>query len=162
MEQLQGSLCSSLQGDPKIIKGLEDWRLCIERTRRTSQCDTFHQDAAVPHPGSGESCNGYTSWQNIGCAAHEYNIRAIEPSRYPNRETCNSASRERSAEKLGHRPTPSEHGYQASSNLTPSYQNSSQDRNVYSKSGKNMTLTGTSPPTATRWRKRTRPQFVAS
>ena len=37
--------------------------------------------------------------------------------------------------KSGHRSTPADHGHQASSNSTPSDPNSSQDRNVYPKSG---------------------------
>ena len=101
MEQLQGSFCLNLQGDPKIIKDLEDQRICSKRTHRTIQCGTFHRDTARPHPGAGESCNGYTIRQNIGRAAHEDNIRAIEPIHSPHRKTHDSTSRERPAEKIG-------------------------------------------------------------
>ena len=44
--------------------------------------------------------------------------------------------------KSGHRSTPSEHGHRASSDSTPSDPNSSQDRNVYSKSGQNFDPNG--------------------
>ena len=101
MEQLKGSLQSSLQGDPTIIKDLEDLTLCSKRTRRTSQCGTFHQDAAGPHPGAGESRNDYTGQHNIGCASHEDNIRSIEPICYPHRETRDSTIRELPAVKFG-------------------------------------------------------------
>ena len=101
LEQLQGSLCSILQGDPKITKDLEDQRLCSERARHTSRCGTFCQDAAGPHPGASKSHNSYTSQQNLGRAADEDNIRAIKPIRYPRSETHDSATRERPAEKNG-------------------------------------------------------------
>ena len=103
-------------------------------TRHTSQCGTFHRYAAGPHPGAGKSCNGYTSRQKIGRAAHQDDIRAIKPSRYPHPEACDSTIRERS--------TPSDHGHRASSNSTPSDQNTNQDRNVYSKSGKKIDPNG--------------------
>ena len=101
MEQLQGSLLSRLQGDPKILKNFEDRRLCSARTRCTSQCGTFHRDAAGPHSSAGESRNGYTSQQNIGRDVHKDDIGAIEPSRSPHHKTCNSTSRERPAGKIG-------------------------------------------------------------
>ena len=101
MEQLQGSLCSSLQGDPKIIKDLKDWRMCRKRACRTSQCGTFHQYAAGPNPGAGESRNVDTSRQNLGCSTHEYDLGAINPSRYPNRKTRDSAIQECPSEKIG-------------------------------------------------------------
>ena len=41
MEQLQGLLCSSLQGYPKIIKDLKDQKLCSERTRCTRNAALF-------------------------------------------------------------------------------------------------------------------------
>ena len=157
MEQLQVSHWSCLQGYPKILKDLKDQRLCRKRTRCTSQCGTFHQGAAGPHPGTGKYRNGYTSRQNIGRAAHEDYIRAIEPSHSPHRKTHDSTSRERPAEKSGHRSTPAKHGHRASSNSTPSDPTSSQYWNVYSKSGQNSILTGTAPPTATRWRRHTCP-----
>ena len=90
-----------LQVDPKIFKELEDQRLCIERTRCKSQCGTFQRDTEGPHPGAGESCDGYTSQQNIHCAAHEDDIGGIKPSRSPHRETRNITNRELPAGKIG-------------------------------------------------------------
>ena len=142
MEQLQGSLRSRLQGDTKILKNLEGQRICSKHTRHKRQCSTFHRDAAGPHPGAGESCNGYTSRQNIGCAAHKDNIRAINPIHYPHRETCESTIRERRAEKSGHRSTPAEQGHRASRNSILSDPNSNQDQNMYSKSGKKIDPNG--------------------
>ena len=142
LEQLQGSFLSSLQGDPKIIKCLKDLRLCSKRARLTSQCGTFRRDAAGPHPGSGEYCNGYTNLQNLGRAADKDYLRAIKPSRYPHRKTCKSAIRECPSEKLGHCSALDEHGHQASRNSTPSDLNSNQDRNVYSKSGQKIDPNG--------------------
>ena len=101
MDQLKGSLFLILKGDPKILKDLEDQRLCSECTCCTRQCITFHRDAAGPHPGADKSRDGYTSQQNIGRAAHEDDIGAIEPSCSPHHKTCNSTSRERPAEKIG-------------------------------------------------------------
>ena len=83
LEQLQVSLCSILQGDPKIIEDLEDQRLCIKHTRCTSQCGNFYQNEAGPHPGAGECCNDNTSRQNIKYAADKNDIRAIDPIRHP-------------------------------------------------------------------------------
>ena len=90
-----------LQGDPKILKDLKERRLCSERTRCTSQCGNFQRDAAGPHPGAGKSHNGYISGQNIGRAAHEDDIRAIEPSRSTHCKNCDGTIRERPAEKIG-------------------------------------------------------------
>ena len=142
MEQLQGSLCSSLQGDPNILKDLEDQRLCSKRTLCINQCVTFHRDAAGPHPGAGEYRNGYTSWQNIGRAAHEDDIGAIKPGLSPHCKICNRTSRERPAEKSGHRSTTAKQVHRASSNLNLSDPTSSQDRNVYSRSGQKFDPTG--------------------
>ena len=64
--------------------------------------------------------------------------------------------------KLVHCSTPAEHGHWESSHLTPLGLKSNQDRNIYSKNGQNSTLTGTNPPTATRWRNLTCLQLVAS
>ena len=109
MEQLQGSLRLSLQGNPKIIKEIEDQRLCSKCTQRTSQCGTFHQYAAGPHPGAGKSRNGDTIRQNLSFSDHEDGIRAIKPTCYPNRETHDSAIPERPSEKNREivRPRPS-------------------------------------------------------
>ena len=95
MEQLQGSLLLSIQGDPKILKDLKDQKLCSKCTHWTSQCGTFHQYAAGPHLGAGKSCNGNTSRQNINQVVDEYDLGALEKSFYSNRKTCNSAVRER-------------------------------------------------------------------
>ena len=100
LEQLEGSLCLILQGETKIIKDLKDKRICSKRALRTSQCGAFHRDSEGPHPGPGESCNGYISQQNLSRSVDEDDISAIEPSFYPHRETCNNAVRERSAEKI--------------------------------------------------------------
>ena len=150
MEQFQGSLCSILQRDPKITKDLEYRRLCSKLTRCTSQCFTFHQDAAVPHPGTGKSLNGYTSRQNIVCADHEYDIGAIEPSHYPRRKTRDSTIRERPAEKSGHCSNPAEHGHRVSSNLTRRIQTQTKTKTCTPRAGKTSTLTGTAPLTSTR------------
>ena len=136
MEQLQGSLCSSLQVYPNIIKDLKDQKLCSGHTRCTIQWSSFYQDAAGPNPGAGGSCNGCTSRQNIGRAATKYDFRSMEPSRYPHRETRDSPIQEPLSEKSRHCSTPAEHGHLLSSNFTPSYPNSNQDQNMYSKSGK--------------------------
>ena len=101
LEQLQGSLRSSVQGNPKIIKDLEDQRICSNCASRTSQCGAFLRGAAGPHHGAGKSCNGNISRQNLGRAVDKDNIGAIEPSRYPNRETCDSAIRECPSGKIG-------------------------------------------------------------
>ena len=101
MEQLQGSLRSSLQGDTKTLKEIEYRRMCSKRTRRTSQCGNVHQDAAGPHPSAGESRTGYTSPQNIGRADHKDDIRAIEPSCYSHCKTSDRTIRELPAETIG-------------------------------------------------------------
>ena len=47
MEQLQGSLCSDLEGHQKILKNFKDRRLCSARTHCTRKCGIFtkiHQD----------------------------------------------------------------------------------------------------------------------
>ena len=134
MDQLQGSLCSSLQGEQKNLKEPEYQRLCSNLTCCTSQCGTFHQNAAGPHPGDGKSHNGYTSRHNIGRVSHEDYIRAIDPSCSPQHKTCDITSQELPAEKSVHCSTPAKLGHRASRNSTPSDPNSSQDRNVYSKS----------------------------
>ena len=101
MEKLQSSLCSILQGDPNFLKDLEDQSLCNARTCCTTQCGTFYRDSSGPHPGAVKSCNGYTRRQNIGCAAHEDDIGAINPSRSPHRKTRDSTIREQPAGKIG-------------------------------------------------------------
>ena len=134
LEQLQGSLNSSSQGNLKIIKDLEDQRICREHASRKIQCGAFKWYAAGPHPGAGKSSNGNTSLQNLGCAVDEDDIRALERSHYPNRETHDSAVQEQPSEKSGHRFDPADHDHQAPSNPSPSDQKLSQDRNIDSRS----------------------------
>ena len=126
LKQLQDLLQSSLQGDPRIIEDLKYRRLCSKCTCCTSQCGSFHQDAAGSHPGAGESCNRYTSRQNLGSAADKYDLRAIEPSNYPRCETRDSTRRERPAGKIGTlfnpgqaRPSSVQKSDPARSNLKP-------------------------------------------
>ena len=101
LEQLQGSLRKSVQGILKIIHDLEDLGVCSKCTILTSQCVTFHQDAAGPHPGAVKSRNGDTSRQNIVRTVDEYNFGYIKPSRYSNHKTGNSTVRERPSGKIG-------------------------------------------------------------
>ena len=135
LEKLQGSLRSSVQGNPKIIKDLEYRSICSKRASRTNQCGGFHQDAAGLHPGAGKSRNGKTSRQNLGRAVYKEDIGALEPSHDHNRETRDSAVYESLYEKSGHCSAPAEHGHRAYRNLTPSYHNLIQDRNFHSRSG---------------------------
>ena len=95
----------------------------------------FSPRCSRPHPGAGKYHNGKTSRQNLCRAVDEDDLGALEPSRYSNRETCNSAVQERPSVKSGHYSYPAEHGHPLSSNPTPLDHNSIQDRNFYSKSG---------------------------
>ena len=101
LEQLQGSLRSSLQGFPNIIKDLKDRRLCSKRASRTIQCGAFHRDAAGPHPVASDSRNGNTSRQNLVRAVDKDYLGDINPSHYPNGETRDSAIRESLSGKIG-------------------------------------------------------------
>ena len=132
MEQLQGSLCSSLQGDPNIIKDLKNRRLWSKHARCTSQCGTFQWDESGPHPCSGESRNGYTSRQNIG--------RAVTA------KLATEQAKSARMKKSGHCSTTAKHGHRASRNSNTSDPTSSQDRNMYSKSGKKFDPTGYCSP----------------
>ena len=85
LEQLQGSLRSSLQEDPMIIKDIEERRICNKCASNTSQCSAFHQDSPGSHPGAGKSRNGNTIQQKLGCAFDKDDLGALDPSRYPNR-----------------------------------------------------------------------------
>ena len=101
LEQLQGSLHSSVQGNPKIIKDIEDQRICSKCARYTSQCGAFQRYAAGPHNGAGKPRNDDTIQQNLSCTVDEDNLGALEPSRYPNCKTRNSAVRERPSKNIG-------------------------------------------------------------
>ena len=101
LEQLQGSLCKSVQGKPKIIQDFKYQMVCRECAIRTSQCGAFHQDAAGPHPGYGKSRNSDKSKQNLSRAVDKGNIGALNPICYSNRETSNSTVREWPSGKIG-------------------------------------------------------------
>ena len=161
LDKLQGSLRSSVQGNQNIIKDLKDQRIFSKRASYTIQWGSFCQDTAVPHPGSGKSRNGDTSRKNLGCAVDEDNIRAIEPSRYPNRETQRNPIipvwknydivRPRPSMAIGR---PEIRPHQIRTRLKTEVSIPGAD--------KNSTLTGISHLTCTKWRNIICPQLVAS